>query len=192
MIVPKGPSPSGFRGGRIGDQLLGLSNCPHCGTAHPTLKSAWHSQQPTYRADSLSPSIWAAYGCTSCGSIVTAKGKPGATESNPFIVAIFPAPWEADATIPARVAKYLKQAKGTLSSADASVLMSAAAIDAMLKDKNVNSGSLNQRIDEAVRVGLITNGMAEWAHRVRLDGNDSRHADAASPDLSWDDAQRAM
>jgi hypothetical protein len=111
MIVPKVKPVDGSRYGRMGDQLVGISNCPHCGTAHPTLKSSWHSQQPTYRGDGLSRSMWAAYGCTSCGSIVTAKGQPGASENNPFITAVFPAPWKADATIPAGVAKYLKQAK---------------------------------------------------------------------------------
>ena len=91
MIVPKGSSLSGFRTSRIIEQLVGLTNCPHCGTAHPTLKRVWNSQQPTSRADGLSPSIWAAYGCTTCGSIVTAKGHAGHTETNPYIAAIFPA-----------------------------------------------------------------------------------------------------
>ena len=49
-----------------------------------------------------------------------------------------------------RVATYLKQARNTLTNFDASVLMSAAAIDAMLKDHKLVEGSLYKRIDEAV------------------------------------------
>ena len=123
---------------------------------------------------------------------MTAKGHAGHTETNRYIAAIFPAPWEADSTIPVSVAKYLKEAKSTLSSPNASVMVSNSAIDAMLKDKNLREGSLYQRIDKAVEAGLITKSMAEWAHRVRLDANDVRHADQASSDMTWDDAQRAF
>lgn len=182
----------GVQAYRIGDQLLGVSNCPHCGTASPTLKRAWLSDGPTYRADGKASSYWAAFTCTTCGGVVTAKGVAGERNQMPFVEAIFPAAWEAHGAIPDGVVRFLKQAKQTLGNTDASVLMSASAIDAMLKDKGLHDGSLYARIDEAVTKGFITKGMADWAHRVRFDANVSRHADESSPAPVDDDAQRAF
>jgi predicted protein tyrosine phosphatase len=47
----------------------------------------------------------------------------------------------------------------------------------MLKDKGYKEGSLNSRIDQAAKAHLITAEMAAWAHEIRLDANDQRHAD---------------
>jgi Domain of unknown function (DUF4145) len=87
---------------------------------------------------------------------------------------------------------YLRQAKNTLANADASVVMSTAAIDAMLKDHGLKDGSLYKRIDETVNAGVLTKRMAEWAHRVRLDANNPRHADEQTPHMSADEARRAF
>jgi Domain of unknown function (DUF4145) len=70
--------------------------------------------------------------------------------------------------------------------------MSAAAIDAMLKHKGLTDGTLHKRIGEAVSKGLITQGMADWAHVVRLGANDTRHADVAAEPMTPDDAIRAF
>jgi len=70
--------------------------------------------------------------------------------------------------------------------------MSASSIDAMLKDNNLSEGSLYTRIDQAVTNGILTQKMADWAHRVRLDANNPRHADASTPHMTADDAKRAF
>jgi len=62
----------------------------------------------------------------------------------------------------------------------------------MLKDNGLRDGSLYTRIGEAVTAGILTNRMAEWAHRVRLDANNTRHADEDIPHMSREDAQRAF
>lgn len=175
-----------------GLQLRGVTNCPHCGVANPVLMQMWRTQGPLVRADGLQPSQWAAYGCTTCGGIVTAKGTPGINANNPFVVQIFPDVWEADEVVPAPVRHYLNQAHQTRHAPDASVLMSASSIDAMLKEKGLREGSLYHRIDEAVGQGLLTQTMADWAHRVRLDANGQRHADPDVPRMTDDDAKRAF
>ena len=44
-------------------------------------------------------------------------------------------------------------------------------------------GNLKQRIDKAAEGGAITPDLAEWAHRIRLDGNEAAHdADPISSD----------
>jgi Domain of unknown function (DUF4145) len=55
-------------------------------------------------------------------------------------------------------------------------MLAASAVDAMLKHKNYTVGSLKDRIDKAANDHLITSEMAAWAHEIRLDANDERHA----------------
>ncbi len=71
-------------------------------------------------------------------------------------------------------------------------MLTASAVDAMLKDKGYKDGSLNARIDLAAKDHLITAEMAAWAHEVRLEANDQRHADesASLPDAA--DAKRVI
>ena len=56
-------------------------------------------------------------------------------------------------------------------------MLAASAVDAMLKEKSYRDGSLFARIDQASIDHVITAEMATWAHQVRLDANDERHAD---------------
>ena len=71
-------------------------------------------------------------------------------------------------------------------------MLAASAVDAMLKDKGYRDGSLYGRIDQAAKDHLITNEMAAWAHEIRLDANDQRHADDEAPMPSQDDALKAV
>ena len=38
-----------------------------------------------------------------------------------------------------------------------------------------DNGTLKTRIDIAANAGAITKDLAEWAHRIRLDGNEAAH-----------------
>ena len=50
--------------------------------------------------------------------------------------------------------------------------------EAALKDKFPTiQGPLNQRINEAAKQQKLTPELAEWAHQIRLDGNDAAHGD---------------
>lgn len=71
-------------------------------------------------------------------------------------------------------------------------MLSASSVDSMLKDKGYKNGNLYSRINKAAEDHLITEAMAVWAHEVRLDANDQRHADedVALPDES--DAQKTI
>ncbi|HUQ38395.1 MAG TPA: DUF4145 domain-containing protein [Aestuariivirga sp.] len=146
----------------------------------------------TARTDGKMSSMWAAFRCTTCGSIVTARGAQGENVSNAMVSATYPDVWEADDVLPETVKKYLDQAHQTKASPDASVVMSAAAIDAMLKDKKLTEGTLYSRIDKAVTDGLLTKVLADWAHRVRLDSNTPRHADSKTPHLTSEESDRAF
>ena len=71
-------------------------------------------------------------------------------------------------------------------------MLAASAIDAMLKAKGYNDGSLYSRIDQAVEDHLITAEMGLWAHEVRLEANGQRHADAQFTLPTITDANRVI
>lgn len=58
--------------------------------------------------------------------------------------------------------------------------------------KYTKDGSLYKRIEAAVKDNLITNEMSKWAHEVRLDANDQRHADENAELPSENDARKAI
>jgi hypothetical protein len=71
-------------------------------------------------------------------------------------------------------------------------MLAASSLDSMLKVKGYTTGSLYSRIDEAAKNHLITEEMAAWAHEVRLDANDQRHADDTADLPSQKDANKAI
>lgn len=107
-------------------------------------------------------------------------------------VGLFPPPRTISEDVPDRARNYLLQAIRSLSAPDGAVMLAASSVDAMLKAKNLVSGSLYTRINEAKDTHLITPDMADWAHDVRLDANDSRHADLNQPHHTLQSAERAV
>lgn len=69
-------------------------------------------------------------------------------------------------------------------------MVAGSSVDAMLKEKGYAKKSLYYRIGKAANEHLITQDMAEWAHDVRLDANDQRHADEKVVLPTTDDAER--
>lgn len=71
-------------------------------------------------------------------------------------------------------------------------MLAASSVDAMLKKKGYKEGVLKSRIDKAAADHLITEGMALWAHNIRLDANEQRHADEATPLPNEEDARHSI
>ena len=169
-------------GGRMGVRLTGPNRCPHCAIAKPGLLNVWSSDGPIARTDGGKPIHWGCYKCTACGSIVTATGI--VTGSEFTIKEIFPSPKFAHQDIPEPARTFLQQAYDTMHAPDAAAVMAGSAVDAMLKARNYDKGSLYDRIDQALTDNLLTQGMADWAHEVRLGSNRPRHADKDNPHVS--------
>ncbi|MBX4972619.1 DUF4145 domain-containing protein [Rhizobium lentis] len=110
----------------------------------------------------------------------------------PEIAALYPAEKSAHEDLPDVARKFLQQAYETLHAPDASTMMAASAVDAMLKEKGYAAGSLYHRIDQALADNVLTQGMATWAHSVRLEANGVRHADVAKPHATPEDASRTV
>jgi hypothetical protein len=165
---------------------LPMSRCPHCNIASPLLQLTWSHQTSGIGGQRN----WRVYACTTCGGLVLTGSST--IDPNVTVQELYPALEGIDAAVPERARAYLHQATEGLAQAAASVIMSASAIDAMLKAKGRISGTLYERIDKAASDHLITQDMAKWAHQVRLDANDQRHADDSSPLPTVKDAQRSL
>jgi hypothetical protein len=167
----------------IGDSLA-LERCPDCGVAKPLLK---HVHKQAIGGGGADRTGWHMYLCTTCMGCVCALGSLGYVAQ-----AIIPAIDNVAESIPEKPRSLLSQAKSSLVAPAGSVMLSASAIDSMLKERGLVDGSLYKRIDGAVASHLITQDMADWAHYVRLDANDQRHADVAATLPTIDDAKKCL
>ena len=176
----------------MGQELRGVGRCPHCSVASPHLVRTWHSENGvgTPRTDGGNSRAWCLYLCRSCGGAVTAEGY--GTNASGATRQVFPKPREAHEDIPDTARRFLQQAYDTLNAPDASAVMAGSAVDAMLKAKGYSDGTLYHRIDKALANNVLTQGMADWAHSVRLGSNRPRHADAEKPHVSYDEARQSV
>lgn len=86
----------------------------------------------------------------------------------------------------------MAQALASLHAPSGAVMLAASAVDSMLKLKGHTEGSLYSRIESASKDHVITPDMAKWAHDVRLDANDQRHAGEGASLPSSADAERVI
>jgi hypothetical protein len=157
-----------------GNQLT-LDRCPHCSIAKPTLTKQWQGQFNDHAGKNLRS--WSTYLCSTCGSIVLVCSLQGPLMP---ITNTWPALQEVDETIPAKARAFLTQAIASMHAPAGAVMLTASAVDAMLKEKGYKEGSLYSRIDKAAAEHIITQEMAAWAHEIRLEANDQRHADESA------------
>ncbi len=87
---------------------------------------------------------------------------------------------------------FLNQSIGSKHAPSGAVMLAASSVDAMLKEKGYKDGKLYGRIVKAVSDHLITAEMGKWAHEVRLEANDQRHADEEAPMATKEDAERII
>ncbi|MEA2415606.1 MAG: hypothetical protein QOI58_2263 [Thermoanaerobaculia bacterium] len=165
---------------------LEIARCPYCQIDRPNL--ALHNPFETRDAMSGQVRLWGIYVCARCGGVVIAS----ASQLNQEAQEIYPLPLKVDEEIPSTAKAYLEQAAASLHAPAGSVMLAASSVDAMLKAKGLVDGSLNSRINKAAGSHLITEDMAAWAHDIRLDANDQRHADASSLLPSAEDARKCL
>jgi len=169
----------------LSENLL-LDRCPHCSVANPNLRI--QHQLETNNCSQGLRRIWSVYVCGTCGGVVTAW----AHGHNHEAIEHFPESTAIDADIPERPRAYLKQAHESLHAPAGAVMLSASAVDAMLKLRGYATGSLYSRIEKAAEDNVLTKDMAAWAHAVRLDANDQRHADDEATLPNTGDAKRVL
>jgi predicted RNA-binding Zn-ribbon protein involved in translation (DUF1610 family) len=189
MLASRGiPGGANVEFSRLGSSLQ-LARCPHCSIANPMLYAAWPTQV-TPRADGAAAEAWAAFACTSCGSVVTARCHR--TQSANYITELYPPPIVVDEELPETAKRFLQQAHETQHAPDAAAVMAGSAVDAMLKHLGLKEGSVYKRIEQAVEANILTKAMGEWAHFVRLGSNRPRHADAESAHVTPEEAKQSI
>lgn len=178
---------------------LALQTCPYCGTAHPYMPGVTgihatsHIFQTSDHQDD-NPRFWGCYACSTCGGVVLAEANEESDGRYYYntIVNVLPPPRVVPKEIPELPSHYLQEAINSMSAPTASLVVCASAVDAMLKEKGYSSGSLFSRIDKAATDHVITADMAKWAHHVRLEANDQRHADRGAVRPTREDAERCL
>lgn len=165
---------------------LDLPRCPHCGVDTPTLTAQANCEGAGAHAKYLR--LWYIYICARCGGAILAGAPKGQSE----VYELYPSVREAHSDLPERARAYLQQAIDSQAAPVGAVMLAASAVDSMLKARGLKTGTLYARIDQAKDENLITSEMAAWAHEVRLDANENRHADETIPMPSIQDAQRAI
>jgi hypothetical protein len=124
-------------------------------------------------AASSGPRFWATYHCSACGGAILAMSQVDGGE----MLECWPPAITIAAQVPERARVYLHQARETLAWPEGALVLCAAGVDLMLKQKGFKDGGLKARIDQAAKEHFITADMAKWAHQVRLDANEHRNAD---------------
>ncbi len=174
--------------------LNAIRRCPHCGVASPYLPVKWAGTTKGSDAAFASERHWGAFCCSSCGGVIVAMSNSTTYDADlldrPDLV--FPKTPSAADDIPEVARKFLQQAMDTIHAPDASAVMAGSSVDAMLKAKGLTEGSLYSRIDQALSNGILTQGMADWAHEVRLGSNRPRHADGDNPHVTEEEARQSV
>lgn len=133
---------------------------------------------------------WGAFRCHSCQSVVISRLIYTAQRFE--LDEMWPDAKVAHEDIPEPARTFLQQAYETLHAPDAAAVMAGSAVDGMLKAHGLEKGSLYDRIDAALEANILTKGMANWAHTVRLGSNRPRHADADKPHVSAEEAKQSV
>ncbi|WP_460149420.1 DUF4145 domain-containing protein [Pseudomonas sp. S3_E10] len=171
---------------------LPLPRCPHCNIAQPSLNYGTSITTADDRQKNVRN--WYMYTCSVCGGVTmaTADVFDRRDGSMSDVLEVWPVPQTVHDSIPQRARTFLQQAINSIAAPSGAVMLAASAVDAMLKDKGLKEGSLYTRIGKAATEHLITAEMAEWAHEVRLDANDQRHADEEAPMPDEADARKSI
>ncbi len=156
-------------------QIGATGDCPHC---HKP--SNFAPVGPAYLSDNTH--ICQSVQCIGCHKYGIVIGWRGDANSPFKISEFYPAGVpnvSVDPNIPAAIAEDLREALRCqwVRAYRGAVVMCRRAIQATCVDKKMADAKLQLQIDEMASKGLITEPLKQWAHEVRLGGNDGAHPD---------------
>ncbi|MCB2078795.1 MAG: DUF4145 domain-containing protein [Novosphingobium sp.] len=186
--------------------LTGMERCPHetCGVARPQLDLIHFTYDSTVDVSRGAVVLgWTIYKCTSCRNVVCFRARIPYEKSHEDLGnRLNRSEVEAIRTLPSgsanfqdwpqRAQKYVEQALQAIAAPDGVVMLAGSAVDAMLKEKGYEKGTVYDRIGQAVSDSELTEAMGEWAHSVRLAANSPRHADLDEPHATKEQAESAL
>jgi hypothetical protein len=176
-------------------KYLDLSRCPQCGIANPTMEMMYRS--PVLKGKlNTSERAYVMWMCTTCGDCIMSRYYAeldiNVGDNVLRMNGLWPVSTTVSSTIPQPAGRYLQQAMDSLAAPDGATMLAASAILAMLKAKGHKSSQLFEAINLAIKAKELTPELAAWAHKLRLDANDPRHADDNSPHRSVEEARELV
>ena len=168
------------------ESQLKLKRCPHCNVDSPSLLVMNFFETENYTESDRR--VWGTYKCARCGGVILAAS----TKMDNEITEMYPSSIIVNEAIPTRAKEYLEQAIESIHAPAGAIMLASSSIDAMLKNKGYKGGPLYSRINKAWEEHLITEEMSRWAHQVRLDANEQRHADEDLALPTEDDAKKTI
>ena len=158
--------------------MIFKGDCPHCGTMSVafTHKAVIHPQ----RESNCFTDVFVQCGHCERGVMAMVPGLvTAARDMNQPDVKFAPSPPSTDAPAytPENVARYFKQGmENTPRNPDAAGTMFRKTLETALKERFPDlKGTLHDRIRKAADDGALARDMAEWAHHIRIRGNDAAH-----------------
>ncbi|WP_230947854.1 DUF4145 domain-containing protein [Burkholderia territorii] len=169
-----------------------VHDCPYCGATKATFNVPYANPHQSDRFQ------WNAMGiCPACGYGIAVRARthrtqpaignllqlPGNLANNEAVLAVEVFPErvriESPEHIPERAARAFVEGSESLASgrATAAAAMFRRCLELALKEHSpdIEAWKLEKRIDKLFAQGRITKDLQEWAHRIRLEGNDALH-----------------
>ena len=156
------------------------NDCPYCKTKHVSFEIRHHHLR------TASPVAFEGYALVVCGfcdraavAVFKAPNQGGIFDLQ-FLKGLHPSmDISPPQHLPDSVKRRYEQGVAIMATApEAAGMMFGKALEVALKTIRPNGrGILKNRIDEAAKAGAITSDLAEWAHRIRPDGNEAAHED---------------
>lgn len=178
------------------DQIGASGTCPHCGAVSLFLPVG---NPYAYNIGTIQDICNAAQ-CQACKKFALVVGRRFKTSGNKNyeLVDFYPAgrPNDTvDPNVPPVIAEDLREALRCrwVNAYKATVVMCRRAIQATCIENKLADAKLQLQIDEMASKGLITEPLKQWAHEVRLGGNDGAHPDKDGlKDVSEQDADEII
>ena len=150
----------------------------------PVSMARWEGDYPEHGAYGTYTDVFAK--CGHCGHGIIALFQGGYSSLEKFytdeIKGVYPAPPSEDAPLftPERTKRFFQQGMSSLhiGNPDAAGAMFRKSLESGLNEKfSSNERNLIGKIKDAASKGLITDEMADWAHHIRISGNEAAHND---------------
>lgn len=171
-----------------------VEDCPHCRARHVAFEVVWQTVRPTdpamYSITLCCPVCTKTIGATVKGQQGRAPSghagdlrKAGAVGASPYaILEVYPSIPKEDlpADVPTKVLKQFSEGCEVLkASPNGAAALFRRCLEIGLReiDPNLTARSLQARIDKLADDHKVTPALKDWAHRLRLDGNEAVHGD---------------
>jgi hypothetical protein len=179
---------SGYEGG---DLTLHRIECAFCSEAGNFELEVRKQRNSKAKNKSLNYDI---YKCNACGNLTMVFWSSSGSLHDyhqvpwPRETKKYPEHW------PAEVGRYWMQAQRSIETGnwDAAALMARSSLQLLLRHEKAEGGTLVKEIDDLAKKGLIPPVVKEWAHNLRVLGNEAAHPQPGASGVTEKDARHVV